>query len=79
MALSPTPDATKCCLVVGHQFKSPQFAGLFRVEPLLKGADGLLRPLTAAWQLLKAREPGSVPTFGRKLSLTRAVVTREGQ
>jgi hypothetical protein len=44
--------------VVGHQFKTAQFPGTFRVRTLLVGADGLLQPLTIAWQALKRRHPG---------------------
>jgi hypothetical protein len=44
--------------VVGHQFKTSQFPGTFRVRTLLVGADGLLQPLTIAWQALKRRHPG---------------------
>ena len=44
--------------VVGHQFKTSQFPGRFRVRTLLVGADGLLQPLTIAWQALKRRHPG---------------------
>lgn len=44
--------------VVGHQFKTSQFAKGFQVRTLLIGADGLLKSLTIAWQALKSRHPG---------------------
>lgn len=38
--------------VIGHQFKTSQFPDKFRLETLLIGANGLLRPLAEAWQSL---------------------------
>ena len=44
--------------VVGHQFKTSQFPEKFTLKTLLMGADGLLKPLTDAWQYLKSTNPG---------------------
>ncbi len=44
--------------VVGHQFKMSKFADQFRLNTLLNGADGLLQPLSVAWQTLKRCHPG---------------------
>jgi hypothetical protein len=44
--------------VVGHQFKMSRFPSPFRVESFLMGADGLLKPLAAAWQVLWHSHPG---------------------
>lgn len=44
-------------LVVGHQFKTSKFPGTFRVETILTGADGLLKPLIHAWQCLSQENP----------------------
>ena len=46
-------------LVVGHQFKTSQFPGPFRVETLFTGANGLLKPLVHAWRCLSNDNPGS--------------------
>jgi len=46
-------------LVVGHQFKTSQFPGPFRVETLFTGANGLLKPLIHAWRCLSNDNPGS--------------------
>ncbi len=46
-------------LVVGHQFKTSQFPGPFRVETLFTGANGLLKPLVHAWRCLSKVNPGS--------------------
>lgn len=46
-------------LVVGHQFKTSKFPGTFKVETLLNGANGLLKPLVHAWQCLRKDNPGS--------------------
>lgn len=46
-------------LVVGHQFKTSQFPGPFRVETLFTGANGLLKPLVHAWRCLSKDNPGS--------------------
>lgn len=43
--------------VVGHQFKSSQFPGTFRLGTLLLGAEGLLQPLVVAWRSLKQQYP----------------------
>ncbi|ABE44554.1 ATP-binding protein [Polaromonas sp. JS666] len=43
--------------VVGHQFKTSQFADRFRLQTLLMGAEGLLKPLAAAWQFLRKSHP----------------------
>ena len=43
--------------IVGHQFKTSQFPGSFRLRTLLMGAEGLLKPLAAAWQSLKRNDP----------------------
>lgn len=44
-------------LVVGHQFKASKFPAPFTVTTLLTGADGLLKPLINAWQLLSKDNP----------------------
>jgi hypothetical protein len=46
--------------VVGHQFKTSQYASAFRLKSLLLGANGLLIPLIDAWRSLKASAPGSI-------------------
>lgn len=38
--------------IVGHQFKTSRYPEAFRVRTLLLGADGLLKPLAAAWRIL---------------------------
>ena len=44
--------------VVGHQFKMSKFPDRFRLITLLNGAEGLLQPLSVAWQALKRGHPG---------------------
>lgn len=44
--------------VVGHQFKTSQFPEKFTLGTLLMGANGLLKPLAAAWKSLKSTNPG---------------------
>ncbi|WP_026284329.1 ATP-binding protein [Variovorax paradoxus] len=44
-------------LVVGHQFKTSKFPAPFTVTTLLTGADGLLKPLIHAWQILSKDNP----------------------
>jgi hypothetical protein len=43
--------------VIGHQFKASQFPGQFRLNTLLMGENGLIKPLANAWQLLKSANP----------------------
>ncbi len=46
-------------LVVGHQFKTSKFPAPFTVTTLLTGADGLLKPLITAWQILLKDNPSA--------------------
>lgn len=46
-------------LVVGHQFKTSKFPAPFTVATILTGADGLLKPLITAWQILSKDNPGA--------------------
>lgn len=46
--------------IVGHQFKTAKFPGKFLLRTLLLGANGLLKPLAGAWQLLRAANPGEI-------------------
>lgn len=47
------------CRIVGHQFKTAQTPGRFRVRTLLMGADGLLAPLASGWKGLRTVNPGA--------------------